>query len=771
MTDESPSRSSIATPKHSALHSSFPVLLPEFSNLVKLTTEFALRGSASKTSGLVFQHTVQEIRNELQALNTRNADLATEPKKVSLTNVKRPAPFDADDNRLRKALFDDNKTLTQNADITHVSSQSPLVDLFYELGENMIPSELEDTLTKAWNEDALLTLKIIFNTRSIHLGKSSRVAAYSALGWLAHSHPNTFLANLQWLVHPVIEKKSPKSPDSTDVAEQDDFEIINIEDATGSTGKTAGDLNFRHGVSHGYWKDLLNLVVFAANDQLKINGNFSSILSQHPAKESKRKRGQTQECAKKVRRQRNKERNERVQEKLRNDSFYRALHVRVVQLFSEQLKCDKALLESSQRGDLQKISLAAKWVPSFGEFHDKHTFLLSSLAENLFPDPALHCPDATNRELYLRHVRELFRVQYSSPLRKALGVVERDITAERFENIDYSHVPSLAMNRYTDLFIRKDSENFTQYIEKVSLGQSTMSGATLLPSTLVRKACESAKSEPSRGLKRSKSQTTDYQRKIQRDVIDSQWKTLVGSVRNAGALQSSIAVCDVSGSMFGPAFKDGTTPLHSAIGLSLLIAQVTAGPFGDTLITFSQNPQFHRLKNAASGLCATVGDVQKLNWGMNTDLVAVFVNLLEKAEACKVSQDDMVKQVFVFSDMQFDQGMNQKIWNSSFDRIKTVYAEEGYDMPKLIFWNLAGATNKPVTVDDKNTALVSGYSHGMLKAFLETGALESAEEIVERPVDGDDVMVEIKKVETTDPLMVVKRVVEHKAYSMLTVVD
>jgi hypothetical protein len=131
----------------------------------------------------------------------------------------------------------------------------------------------------------------------------------------------------------------------------------------------------------------------------------------------------------------------------------------------------------------------------------------------------------------------------------------------------------------------------------------------------------------------------------------------------------------------------------------------------------------------------------------------------------------MVKQVFVFSDMQFDQGMHPERWTSSFDRIKTAYAAAGYEMPKLIFWNLAGRTNKPVTLNDQNTALVSGYSQGMLKAFLETGALDGVEEIAEQAVEGEDDMMEVKRVEYTDPLMVLKRAVEHKAYSMLKVLD
>jgi hypothetical protein len=95
-----------------------------------------------------------------------------------------------------------------------------------------------------------------------------------------------------------------------------------------------------------------------------------------------------------------------VQGKIKDDPFYRALHVTVARLFAEHLKEDKSLLDSGKKSNVGRLSLAAKWSPTFGEFHDKHTFILSTIAEILFPEPASYSPDATNRALYLRHVRE-----------------------------------------------------------------------------------------------------------------------------------------------------------------------------------------------------------------------------------------------------------------------------------------------------------------------------------------------------------------------------
>ncbi|KAF3039446.1 hypothetical protein E8E11_002080 [Didymella keratinophila] len=763
-------------PRHSVLNSSFPILVPEFATLSASTAAFELKPIAGSSGVVPNEQSLKDITNELKTLHTQDGD-SPETKEVSHNALKRSAPFKADNPRPSKVLLDENKTFTENADVTNISSKNALVDLFYDIGEGISHSQLDTVLTTAWNEDALLTLKIIFNARSIHLGKSSRKAAYSALGWLAVHHPRTFLESLPWLVRPVISKKPAKpGTNASSADDDDDFEMIAVDDATTASTDLNQAHDVRHGASHGYWKDLLNLVVFAAVDQLRVDGDFESLLNQKPdeSNSGKRKRWENdQDTARELRRKKNKDQNERVQHKLNSDPFYRALHVKVTQLFVDQLKIDKAVLDSGKRADLRKLSLAAKWAPTFGEFHDKHTFILSSIAEALFPGPALHCPDASNRELYLRHVRELYRKQYASPLRKALEVVERDVVAGTFSNIDYSHVPSMAMDRYTDLFIRKDEERFTKYMNDVTDGTAAISGATLLPSTLVHKAFETQSGIISRKGKISEVKAGALQQELHRKVVDGQWRTLVKSVTNAGALQSSIAVCDVSGSMTYPVFRDGSNPMDSAIGLSLLIASVTTGTFGGNIITFSESPRLVSFKEdyKLDELCRVVGRVRGMDWGMNTNLVLVFERLLETAQLEELPQADMIKQVFVFSDMQFDSAMDPQVWSSSFDRIKSAYADAEYDMPKLIFWNLAGQTSKPVTMDDRNVALVSGYSQGMLAAFLETGALDGEKEIVEETVVGEDGMVEVKKKEKIDPLSVVKKAVGHKAYSMLEVID
>jgi hypothetical protein len=52
------------------------------------------------------------------------------------------------------------------------------------------------------------------------------------------------------------------------------------------------------------------------------------------------------------------------------------------------------------------------------------------------------------------------------------------------------------------------------------------------------------------------------------------------------------------------------------------------------------------------------------------------------------------------------------------------YNEAGYEMPKVVFWNLNAAYgNAPVKFDKRGTALVSGFSPSIVKPLL-AGDLE-----------------------------------------------
>jgi hypothetical protein len=345
------------------------------------------------------------------------------------------------------------------------------------------------------------------------------------------------------------------------------------------------------------------------------------------------------------------------------------------------------------------------------------------------------------------------------------------LTAQTYSQINYEKVTSKAFKRYQDLFAEKDTENFEAYIEKVAQGKSKISGAVLLPSTLVHEAGTMSNGRKSKSLNAS----------LQSKIIDGQWKTLVERVQRSGKLESSIAVCDVSGSMGFPVRSDKTTPMDSSIGLSLLLAEICDPPFGGHMITFSANPSFIKVggKDDKRSFPQKLRHIYAAEAGYDTNFVAVFERLiLPMAKEHNLKQEDMVKQVFVFSDMQFNQAESRgERWTSSYERIRKRYSEAGYEMPTLIFWNLAGqTTGVPVDAQEPGTVLVSGYSQGQMKMFLDGEGFEETEDekisTKDMGEEGEKDFVEVTREEKQiDSIKAVEKAISHPAYSMIKVLD
>ncbi|KAI0505996.1 hypothetical protein F5B22DRAFT_625780 [Xylaria bambusicola] len=523
--------------------------------------------------------TTQEIRGPLEQidLSTTLQAQTPEPDEAQQNN-----PYDSAHPFIQGLLLHDcpvsvfeedleNRMLTENGDIAYRSTTSPLVDLFAELEDVVSGPRLLELLNVAWKQDSLATLKIVFNARSIHLGKASRLTFYRCAGWLAQYHPLTLVANLRWLSRPVIQKKVEKKEEGNQ--EEEDKDMVIVDNSLEKDAEDMTRFDVKHGVSHGYWKDLLNILILSVEGSLNVLAQPRDILNvEQPPKSNV---SVNKEEAKTRRHETRNQRHKNAVEKFHSDPVYRGLYLSVARLFAEQLKIDLALLKGEDHKARKDISLCAKWAPSHDRFHDKHTFIVSSIAEMLHPPAEFGLThQSTDRELYLRHAREEYRKDVSA-LRSHLDIVERNLSAKTYDKIKYERVPSIAMNNYSDIFAERDSERFAKYLDDVVEGKAHISGATLLPSTLIKQVRDNEWSWNT----------------MKARVTDLQWKTLVQRIKDSGTLESSIAVCDASLSMEYPVFPDGTRPMDSAIGLSLLVAEVTAPPFGGHFITFSETPQ------------------------------------------------------------------------------------------------------------------------------------------------------------------------------------
>jgi hypothetical protein len=104
------------------------------------------------------------------------------------------------------------------------------------------------------------------------------------------------------------------------------------------------------------------------------------------------------------------------------------------------------------------------------------------------------------------------------------------------------------------------------------------------------------------------------------------------------------------------------------------------------------------------------------NWGMNTDLVKAMDKILATAVKGGVPQEEMPDMLLILSDMQFDQCA--RFDDSAMQMIARKFEAVGYELPKIVFWNLNAKDNVPVKYDARGVALVSGFSPAIMTAVL-----------------------------------------------------
>lgn len=276
-------------------------------------------------------------------------------------------------------------------------------------------------------------------------------------------------------------------------------------------------------------------------------------------------------------------------------------------------------------------------------------------------------------------------------------MVETKLTLNKFEDIDYSKLPSKALNKYKKCFARKDNERFTQFLKDVKEGKGKINTSTLYPYDIARQYCMDYTYG---GYCITKPDNEDY--------LETAWKNLNNIFQSRK--NNALVVADTSGSMMGQ-------PMWVCLSLAVYIAERNKGLFHNSFIKFSRTPKVIKLQG--NSLLSKLQSVACDNFCGNTNLQAVFDVILDVAVANKIPQADMPTSLIIVSDMEFDRVCdNADI--SNFEAAKDKYKKSGYEMPKVIFWNVNARNNNcPVRYNEQGVALVSGYSPNSLKEILD----------------------------------------------------
>jgi hypothetical protein len=189
-------------------------------------------------------------------------------------------------------------------------------------------------------------------------------------------------------------------------------------------------------------------------------------------------------------------------------------------------------------------------------------------------------------------------------------------------------------------------------------------------------------------------------------LAEKMWRDLPDYIETEEII---LPMIDVSGSMYGGA-------LQVAISLGMYLAERNKSQFVNTFLTFSERPEFVRIPmNPGVTLAEKFQKINSADWGMNTDFGRAYCKILELATKHDVDPKSMPTMLLCLSDMQFDESGNR---NLHLDDIRDKYKSHGYDMPKLVFWDLEAHAGQPAECSDENVAMISGFSPAIMKAVL-----------------------------------------------------
>lgn len=330
-------------------------------------------------------------------------------------------------------------------------------------------------------------------------------------------------------------------------------------------------------------------------------------------------------------------------------------------------------------------SLLAKWLPS----------------ENASSNETKRMAGAVRSSLGWSHRQ--YRKALST-LRGRIKVLERTMSAQDWDAIEFDKLPSKAGLKYSKAFARRP-ETSKRYAEFMESKTTTVNAGTLYPYEIVHKVGEDYYWRTMDSTKRA--------------ALNKYWANLPDYFN--GEASSLMCVVDTSGSMEG-------TPMEVAISLGMYCAERLRGPFHDHFISFSREPRLIKVEGVDF-----VDKVERI-WGQNlcenTNLSGVFDLIKHIALKPGVRKEDVPKTIVVISDMEIDVGARSgyslhggyKGWTTSsavteMEKIREEWAEAGLEMPRLVYWNV-DARNDTILDAGPNVSYVSGFSPSIFESVL-----------------------------------------------------
>ena len=366
-------------------------------------------------------------------------------------------------------------------------------------------------------------------------------------------------------------------------------------------------------------------------------------------------------------------------------------------------------------------SLCAKWLPSPSS-SSKNTRKLGRRLSHLLNFSGKKLTGDPNVDKEIKKEDNIIFSKILTRLRKDLNIVEHYIATIDYDKIDYSKVPSVALNRYQSLFLKYDKARFMKWVYEAAEGKAKINSKRLYPFEIIKNILDNSLHFPYIRSENRISMTKAF-------LADAQWKNMEDVIE--GKELNWLVMADVSGSM-----EDyDNIPIATSIATAIYCAEKTQGVFHNKFMTFSKKPEIVDIKGDT--ICEKVENAYRANWGFNTDLEKAFDLILEVAVNNKLKQEELPQTLLIISDMEFDEARGQYYYHDNedsktlFKKIQEKFNKYGYEMPTCVFWNVNADVKFPVDSEEKGCILLSGYSNNNFRALLGADLIQEEPHLID----------------------------------------
>ena len=402
---------------------------------------------------------------------------------------------------------------------------------------------------------------------------------------------------------------------------------------------------------------------------------------------------------------------------------------------------------------MQAAARNLELIPEFGRWDDLYIFVGTPLEGKAFAfmkkqlaldvqcmTPSLLAKwlksentSSTNSHILANKTRIAFGMSHKqyrktlSILRQRINVLERLMSAGKWDQIEFDKIPSRAGMIYRNAFARHDIERMKSEKEVVSYEAFAKDTSTKVNAKVLYPyecVAEALKASRTYGYGYNYHNTNTVNSDVNRAMINKYWDNLADYFN--GASFNGLAVVDTSGSMSG---SSADAPINVAISLGLYCAEKAKGPFAGHYISFASRPQL--IATEGVDFVDKVQRIYKTNLVDNTNIEATFDLLLDTALRNKCSQEDLPQNIIIISDMEFDSAtsswgrymansnINSRNAETVMEGVARKWAQHGYQMPKIIYWNVdARQANIPQDMGNGYVSYVSGMSPSIFQTIM-----------------------------------------------------